>query len=180
MALKNKENYDKKDKLIFDKTKKYLEKTNDSEIEEKIKIINEVLDIKDKEKRYSYLYDLICDYLDNEFRTKDICGFNCGLCKRRRNMIERNIKKDTYENGCCYGYLNKEACQHLIPGKGCSVKNIACKTFTCFYLRKQGYRYKLNDIYLARYFFNPRQKFYMENTFFVDKEEIMKGIMKRG
>lgn len=170
----------KKDNKIYLKTKKYLEKINDPEIYKKMKVIDKVLDITNKEKRYSYLYDLICDYLDNEFRNKNIYGFYCGICKRRKDMIDRNIKKKNYENGCCYGYKKETTCEYLIPNKGCSIKNIACKTYTCFYLRKQGYRFKLNNIYLARYFFNYRQKFYIENTYFVDKDVVMKGILKRG
>lgn len=178
--LKEKSILSNKDKRIYLRTKKYLEKINDPEIEEKLIIIDKVLSISDKEERYSYLYDLICDYLDNEFKEENICGFNCGICKRRKDMMERNIKKETYENGCCYGYKKGKACEYLIPGKGCSIKNIACKTFTCFYLRKQGYCFRLNNIYLARYFFNYRQKYYMENTYFVDKDIIISGIMKRG
>lgn len=179
MKLKPKETNDKKDRKIFIKTKSYLEKINDQEIDKKMKIINKVLKIKDIEKRYSYLYDLICDYLDNEFKSKNICGFDCGLCKRRKDMIKNNVKKDTYLNGCCYGYKEKKVCKYLIPGKGCSIKNIACKTYTCFYLRKQGYRYRLKDIYLAKYFFNLRQKFYIENAYFKDKDIVMEGILKR-
>lgn len=170
----------KKDKRIYQKTKRYLEKTQDPKINEKLGIINEILKINNKEKRYSYLYDLICDYLDGEFRDKNICGFDCGICKKRKNMIKKHVKKENYENGCCYGYKEGKTCEYLEPGKGCKIKNIACKTFTCFYLRKQGYRYKLENIYLSKYFFNRRQKFYMENTFFVDKPVVMKGIMKRG
>lgn len=169
----------RKEERIYRKTKRFLEKQNDPEIEKKMKIIDQVLDKKEGEERYSYLYDLICDYLDNEFRTKNICGFHNNLCKRRCDMMERKIEKDTYENGCCHSYLHGKDCEHLKPPYGCQIKNIGCKTFTCYYLRKKGYRYRLNQIYLARYFFNARQKFYMENTFFVDKPEVMKGIMKR-
>ncbi|MDD6223563.1 MAG: hypothetical protein PUB18_00995 [bacterium] len=145
-----------------------------------MKVVEKVLAISDKKKRYDYLYDLICDYLDQEFRSRNICGFHCGICRRRQDMIERNIKKDTYQDGCCYRYSKNESCQYLIPGVGCSIKNIACKTFTCFYLRKRGYRFQLHHIYLARYFFNVRQKFFMENTYFVDKNVMMKGILRRG
>ena len=168
-----------KDTRIYQKTKKYLERKKETDIEEKMKVVEKILELKELEKRYSYLYDLICDYLDYEFKEKNICGFDCGLCKRRKDMIARNIQKDTYENGCCHGYLKGKTCEHLEPGKGCKIKNIGCKTFTCFYLRKQGYRYHVKDIYFARYFFNPRQLFYMENTFFVDKPIILEGIMKR-
>ena len=170
----------KKDQKLYDKTKKYLEKIKDKEIDQKMKIIDSVLEKTDKKERYSYLYDLICDYLDREFQEKNICGFCHDLCKRRRDMMERNIKKDTYINGCCHSYLKNADCPHLKKGGGCAIKNIGCKTFTCFYLKKRGIRYSLNKIYLARYFFNPRQKFYMENTFFVDKPVVMEGIMKRG
>lgn len=170
----------KKDQRIYDKTKAYLEKIEDDDIDTKMKMIDQVLAIQDGEERYSYLYDLICDYLDYEFRSKNICGFHCGICKRRQDMMDRKIKKETYSDGCCYGYQMSRACEYLIPGKGCSIKNIACKTFTCFYLRKKGYRYKLDHIYLAKYFFNRRQKWYMENTYFVDKPVVMSGIMKRG
>lgn len=170
----------KKDQKLYDKTRKYLEKIGDKEIDKKMKVIDSVLEKTDKEERYSYLYDLICDYLDNEFREKDICGFCHDLCKRRQDMIKRNVKKETYINGCCHSYLKNGDCPHLKMGGGCDIKNIGCKTFTCFYLWKQGIRYSLNKIYLARYFFNTRQKFYMENTFFVDKPVIMEGILKRG
>lgn len=166
-----------KDKQIYRKTRNYLEKINDEEIDDKMKIIESVLNISDIKERYSYLYDLICEYLDNEFINKNVCGFNCGICRRRQEMIDKNIKKDTYLDGCCHGY-KKGDCEYLIPGKGCSIKNIACKTYTCFYLRKRGYRYKLNNIYLSRYFFNYRQKNYIENTFFVEKDVVMEGILK--
>lgn len=172
--------YSKQEQKIYVKTKTYLEKRNDSQIEDKMKIVEKLLSISSKEERYSYLYDLICDYLDNEFKNKNICGFNCGICKRRQDMMNKNIKKDIYENGCCYSYKQGSTCEHLIPGVGCNIKNIACKTYTCFYLRKRGYRYKLKDIYLARYFLNHRQRFYIENTYFVDKDIVMKGILKRG
>lgn len=166
-----------KDKKIYDKTKKYLEKIGDTDIDTKMKTIESILNISSIEDRYSYLYDLICEYLDNEFINKNVCGFNCGICKRRQEMIDKNIKKDTYLDGCCHGYKNGD-CEYLIPGKGCSIKNIACKTYTCFYLRKRGYRYRLNDMYLSKYFFNFRQKFHIENTFFVDKDVVMQGILK--
>lgn len=169
----------KRDQKIYEKTKKFLEKKKEENIEEKMKIIDQVLEKKEGEERYSFLYDLICDYLDEEFRKKNICGFKNNLCKRRCDMMERNIKKDTYENGCCHSYFHGRDCEHLKPPYGCQIKNIGCKTFTCFYLRKQGYHYTLNKIYLSRYFFNRRQKFYIENTFFVDKPVIMEGILKR-
>lgn len=172
--------HSKNDQRIYNKTKKFLEKRNIPNKEEKLKIIDSVLAIQDKEKRFSYLYDLIFDYLDNEFIARNICDFNCGICKRRQYMIDKGIIKENYLNGCCYSYKENKTCKYLGKDGKCQIKNIACKLFTCYYLRKKGYIYRINDIYLARYFFNIRQKFYIQYTHFVPKEEIIKGIMKRG
>jgi len=177
--LDKKKTRNKKDQSIYDKTKKYLEKIKETDIEEKMKMIDQILDKKEGEERYSYLYDILCDYLDAEFRQKNICGFHNNICKRRCHMIKENKKKDTYDNGCCYSYLHQRNCENLNVPYGCKIKNLGCKTFTCSYLKKQGIRYSLNQLYLSRYFFNRRQKFYIENTFFVDKPVIMEGIMKR-
>ena len=123
---------------------------------------------------------MICDYLDSEFNSKNICGFSCNICKRKKEQLKNNKKLIYYKNGCCYNYKKRKICEYFMPNMGCSIKNIGCKIFTCSYLKKQGYKYGLDDIYLARYFFNRRQKFYIEYTFFKDKETIMKGILKRG
>lgn len=169
------------DKKILRKT---INRINNSEIiseKEKIKMIKEVEEIikeKNIEKRYSKLYDIICDYLDNEFINKNVCGFKNNLCSRRQYMMEKGIKKDTYLNGCCHSYKDGRDCEHLKNGR-CSIKNIACKTFTCPYLKLKGKRYSINKIPFAKYFFNYRQKFYMQNTYFVDKDVVLKGILER-
>lgn len=178
-VVKKTQSWSRKDQKIYEKTRKYLQKMNDPEIDEKMEVISQALAKEEGEERYSYLYDQICEYLDREFREKNICGFHNNLCKRRCDMKSRKVKKDTYENGCCHSYLHGRDCEHLKPPFGCQIKNIGCKTFTCYFLRKQGYRYTLDKIYLSRYFFNRRQKFYIENTFFVDKPIIMIGILKR-
>ena len=170
----------KNDKKILSKSIKMINSQNiaESEKEKRIEEVNEVLKERDIEKRYSLIYDKICDYLDDEFRSNNVCGFKDNLCSKRRNMIAKGIKKDTYENGCCHGYRDGKDCQHLKNGR-CQIKNIACKLFTCPYLRKRGKKFSINKIYFARYFYNARQKFYMENTFFVDKDVVMKGILER-
>ena len=130
------------DEKIYTKTKKFLEKKNDPKIEDKLRVIKKVLSIEDDEKRLDYLYNLICDYLDNEFNSKNICDFKCDICVRRRNMIIRHIRKDTYKNGCCYSYMKRKNCIYLNKDGSCKIKNIGCKLFTCHYLKKKGYKYK--------------------------------------
>lgn len=169
------------DSKILKKTKNLIVKDKTltkKEKEKRFKIVEKILAEKNIEKRYSQLYDMICDYLDNEFINKNVCGFKNNLCSRRQYMIEKGIKKDTYLNGCCHSYKEGKDCEHLINGR-CSIKNIACKTFTCPYLRLKGKNYSINKIYFAKYFFNFRQKFYMQNTYFVDKDIVLKGILER-
>ncbi len=151
---------------------------SEKERKERIRVVERMLKEKNIEKRYSKLYDMICQYLDDEFINKNICGFSNDICSRRRCMMEKKIEKDTYRNGCCHSYKENKDCEHLKDGR-CSIKNIACKTFTCPYLRLQGKNYSVNKIYFAKYFFNFRQKLYMETTYFVDKDVVMKGILKR-
>lgn len=167
------------DKCIYKKTIDMINNDDISEEEKKkrISVVDKIIAEKDISKRYSILYDMICDYLDNEFQSNNICGFKDGICSRRQDMIDRGIKKECYLNGCCYGYKEGKTCDYLIDGH-CSIKNIACKTFTCPYLRKKGYKFSINKIYFAKYFFNIAQKVYMEHTHFVDKDIVMKGIMK--
>ncbi len=172
--------YNKKDKKIYDKTKRYLENRKEKNIEEKLNIVNSILEISDKKERYSYLYDLVCDYLDKEFKEKNICGFKNNICKNCRFLKEKEIKKDSYLNGCCHRFLGKTDCRNLDLKTGkCKIKNISCKLFTCKYLKKEGYKFNLNDIYLSRYFFNFRQKYYLKTAFFLSKEEVLKEILKR-
>ena len=168
----------KKEEQIRTKTYRYLLKQNTPDIDQKMALIDQLLHFE-KRERYSYLYDLICDYFDQEFKEKNICAFSCGICKRRQSMIDQGTIKDTYQNGCCYSYRKKELCKHYVEGKGCAIKNIACKVYTCHYLRKRGYHYHVRDLYFARYFFNKKQFFYMENTFFQDKTIVLNGILER-
>lgn len=129
------------------------------------------LNIKNLELRYSYIYDVVCNFLDQEFVEKDICGFKDNICLSVKN--KSHCEESKY--GCCYG-RNRGLCKNLIDGR-CSIKSISCKLFTCRYLRKNHIKYKVNDINLLRYFFNARQKFILDTAIFKDKDEIIKLLL---
>ena len=168
----------RKDKKIYEKTKEYLEKRNEEDIDKKMKTVEKVLKIEDYEKRIECLYDLICDYLDDKFKNNCICDFKNNICASRRDLMTKK-KKDTYINGCCHSYMRNKDCVNLGKDGRCKTRNIGCKLFTCSYLKKKGYKFKLNEIYLARYFLNFRQKYYIECAFYIPREEVIKGILKR-
>ena len=124
-------------------------------IKDEIQMIHAV-NIKDLEKRYSYIYDVVCNYLDNEFINKNICDFKDNKCISVRNHSHCSNSC----NGCCYG-TNRGLCKNFKDGK-CIIKSISCKLFTCRYLKKQGIKFSINDINLLKYFFNIKQKYLLE------------------
>lgn len=182
--------YIKDDCNFYKNIKKYLNKNvcvhllyqeedfiDDSKIEKYISVKNKIqiihaLNIKDLEKRYSYIYDVVCNYLDNEFQGKDICNFKNSKCISVRN----NGHCPNSKNGCCYG-TNRGLCINFKDGK-CSIQSLSCKLFTCRYLKKKGIKFSVNDIDLLKYFFNLRQKYIIDTSIFKDKDEIIDLLLK--
>lgn len=179
---------------FYEKVKKYINKKNilvhflyksydiiDDSILNQNKFTKDIIDkirfiqainIKDKKKRYSYIYDIVCDDLDKDFINNNICGFEDNICISVKNKSHCKESK----NGCCYG-TNRGLCKNFYNGK-CNIKSISCKLFTCRYLRKNKIKYKINDIPLLKYFFNIRQKFILDTSIFKDKDEILELLLK--
>ena len=129
--------------------------------------------IKNLEKRYNYIYDIVCDYLDNEFQEKNICQFRNNKCI---GVTDGYHCKESV-NGCCYG-RKRGLCKNFNKGK-CSIKSISCKLFTCRYLKKNKIKYHSDNIPLLKYFFNKRQKTIIEDSIFIDKEQIINMLLKK-
>src|SRR5574344_578090 len=84
------------------------------------------LNRKDKYKRYSLIYDYMCEYLDS---LGYMCDFNCNECLSNRCHASVNDN-----NGCCY--KNGLLCPLLINHK-CSIKCLSCKLFMCSNVEKK-------------------------------------------
>ena len=142
-----------------------------------LKSLNAVL-YETKEEKYNYLYDTICEYLDNEFINKNLCDFCNDKCKAKKNT--------EVTMGCCHHYKNKyfgvlysnnlQLCEHL-KDKRCSAKCITCKLFTCDELKKEGNKYNTRNIMLIKCFFNPIQKIILKSSYFTTKDVIMKRLL---
>lgn len=149
------------------------EKEKDIDINDLIRSIKIVLLLTPFEK-YDYIYDSVCDYLDNEFTCKNICEFKNNKCIAKRDF--------NLTCGCCRHYKSLFSnqlvqCEYLI-NKRCSTKCLACKMFTCHYLVKnKGIKYNIQNIFLLRKFFNPIQKIIILIGFFTSKEKIMKRLL---
>lgn len=169
----------RRDKRILRKTIKFIEDEpiTKKEKELRIKKITEILEITDRNEKYSRLYDELCDYLDNKCQEYNLCKFKNGICEKRRCVCKKDVP--IYQNGCCYSTTRHENCKYLTD-KGCSVRNIACKLFICGYIKKtRKVKFSLNKIYLSKYTLNFIQKVYLSSTFFTTKDVLLKGLLKR-
>lgn len=128
-------------------------------------------------ERYNYIYDTVCEYLDNYFYGKNLCDFKNNKCGEKKNTSSTT--------GCCHhfkykvlGPLSKLVlCEYLNDDYTCGAKCISCKLFTCDYLEKKGIKFRIKDILLLDTFFNPIQKYYIKYMVFTPKEKILKRLM---
>ena len=89
--------------------------TTDSE-ELQDQIIVNALNIKNRKKRITYIYDSACKIIDDYNAFENICGFKNCQC-----YLNRNTK---YKYGCC------RLCKYK-SDTGCPTSNLACKLFNC-------------------------------------------------
>ena len=150
------------------KDKEYIiKKEINSELEEAfINAFNE----KDLEKRYSYIYDYMCNYLD-----KNVCN----LCDFKDNKCVANrMKKSVHDiNGCCY-FRNEGFCK-LFKDKKCTNPNISCKLFMCSLVEKKiGFESLPKNYLLLDYFFNRKQKYILQRSYRKKKEYTIKLLLE--
>lgn len=136
------------------------------------------IQIDDKVKRYDYLYDEICFYLDNVCITNNLCEFKNDKCFAKKNT--------DVTMGCCHHFPDKRLgifyqkkmvpCEYL-GERGCTTKAIGCKMFMCDDINKKGYKFTVYNVLLIRYFFNFMQKIIIRTGIFDTKENIMKRLM---
>ena len=134
-----------------------------------IKCLKAVL-IKEKREKIEYIYDQVCEELDEEFAKNNYCDFKDDVCIGKRNCSERVTM------GCCHKLkhpitMNGELkeCPYLVD-KHCSTQCITCKLFTCDAIKV---KFKLKDIPLIEFFFNPIQKLIVKTNFFTKREKII-------
>ena len=107
-TLRQIKEYLRKDQKYIIKLKNNRNSINDSkQIEEVVKAFN----IKDKRKRYNYIYDTVCTYLDEKFQKENICDFKNSKCIAVR-------EGGNFENNCgwCYGPKSGK-CKNQINNK---------------------------------------------------------------
>ncbi len=131
--------------------------------------IKEALNIKDKKKRLSFIYDEVCDYLDNFFIDNNLCKFKNNKCYSNR------CKKFEKVNGCCSNNKNI-ACKYFDKDH-CKIKCSGCKFYICPTLKKVQGSIKMKDIFITR-LLSIRQRIVLRYTVFTPKEEIIQKMLK--
>lgn len=127
------------------------------------------------EDRINYIYDYMCDYLDDEFNTFNLCDFKNNKCVSRRDLECKGCRNPlTY--GCCY--TKGRVCPNLINNR-CSIKSLPCKFFTCRYLEKRGIKYRPWDYLIIRLFLSYRQMIILDQTLYTPKDIIINKLLKK-
>ena len=130
--------------------------------------------ISEKRKRIEYIYEQVCQDLDEEFAKNNYCDFKDDVCIGKRNC------KDKITMGCCHKFINPitmkgglKECPYL-KDKHCSTQCITCKLFTCDAIKV---KFRLKDIPLIAFYFNPIQKIIVKTSFFTNKEKIINRLV---
>lgn len=154
----------------------------DTKIFAQLKELFGVLSLNERRVEYSYIYDKACEELDTIFSQNNFCNFQNDSCVKQRNCKTKNITM-----GCCYSFYYRKfdkmpistgRCKYLSV-KGCTIKCLCCKMFTCKYLRKQGVKFTCEDFFLLNAFLSKKQKDYTTTlSFFTPKEEIIEHWLK--
>lgn len=161
-------------------TKKYLKYCDKNNLKIKyitkdktLKQIQKAINEKNIEKRYSYIYDTICNYIDKKYLDCNYCDFKDDICKyfREKNLL-------LHKNGCCFSESRGGLCQYLDKDH-CTIKSISCKLYSCPTLRENNIYFKIKDMPLLKYFFNIKQKYYLKYSFFKDKDYVINKLIEK-
>ena len=138
--------------------------------------------IDNRDDRYEFIYNTICNQLDKKWIQKNPCKFENDIC-----ICERK-NKNPRKNGCCYAFWYKNLgtrlygihqCEHLHPTVHCKNQNLSCKLFICTYLKKQSsFKIKINKIMLIQVFLNRYQKIIIRNNYFIEKNQFLEKLKK--
>ena len=99
--------------LIYNDKKLTNKDIKNEKLRDIVTIMN-AINIKDKYKRYEYIYNTVCSYLDERINT-NYCEFKDDICIRDR------LKNNNHKNGCCE-CKGRGKCKYLIDSK-CTLGN---------------------------------------------------------
>ena len=127
------------------------------------KYIIESLNIKNRKKRITYIFDKTCELIDKKNDGINICGFNGRVCK-----AHQCLKNKKYIDGCCRMCLYKTS-------KGCPSKNIACKLFNCSVVKEKYEVYEYKDLKILK-ILSIKSRIIVKHDYFSLREDVLKDL----
>lgn len=127
-----------------------------------IDYITNALNIKNRKKRITYIYDSSCKIIDDNTKNINICGFKNDKCYVQR------ILKNGKCNGCCRKCLYQTK-------NGCPTKNLACKLFNCSEVKSRYEVIKYEDLKILR-LLSLKNRIIIKSDYFSKREDVLKDL----
>lgn len=120
------------------------------------------LNIKNKKERILFIYDTVCDLLNNQNKNLNICGFKNNKC-----LVQQKLKNNKC-NGCC------RLCRFQSEN-GCTTQNLTCKLFNCSEVKKRHNVLEYKDINILK-LLSFKNRIIIKHDYFSLREDVLKDL----
>lgn len=166
IVIESKEDYTKFIKrIILYKSILYINtefQVKGCQVNDKIQQIINGLNIKNRGKRITYVYDTTCNIIDSNTKGLNICGFKNNKCYIQQKQNNGKC------NGCC------RLCKYQ-NSNGCPTKNLACKLFNCSEVKKRYKTIEYKDLAILK-LLSLKNRLIVKSDYFSTREEVLKDL----
>lgn len=166
IVIKSKEDYTKFIKrivlyksILYINTEFQLER---NQINDKLQQMINGLNIKNRYKRITYVYDTACSIIDSNTKGLNVCGFKNNKCYIQQKQNNGKC------NGCC------RLCKYQ-NSNGCPTKNLACKLFNCSEVKKRYKTIEYKDLAILK-LLSLKNRLIVKSDYFSTREEVLKDL----
>lgn len=133
-----------------------------NQMNDKIQQIIKGLNIKNRCKRITYVYDTTCNIIDSNTKGLNICGFKNNKCYIQQKQNNGKC------NGCC------RLCKYQ-NSNGCPTKNLACKLFNCSEVKKRYKTIEYKELAILK-LLSLKNRLVVKSDYFSTREEVLKDL----
>lgn len=166
IVIESKEDYTKFIKrIILYKSILYINtefQVKGCQVNDKIQQIIKGLNIKNRYKRITYVYDTACSIIDSNTKGLNVCGFKNNKCYIQQKQNNGKC------NGCC------RLCKYQ-NSNGCPTKNLACKLFNCSEVKKRYKTIEYKDLAILK-LLSLKNRLIVKSDYFSTREEVLKDL----
>lgn len=166
IVIESKEDYTKFIKrIILYKSILYINtefQVKECQVNDKIQQMINGLNIKNRYKRITYVYDTACSIIDSNTKGLNVCEFKNNKCYIQQKQNNGKC------NGCC------RLCKYQ-NSNGCSTKNLACKLFNCSEVKKRYKTVEYKDLDILK-LLSLKNRLIVKSDYFSTREEVLKDL----